>query len=114
LTTNGYVPDRGDAVWIAPNSREGRGKAGRFPALVISSSAYNGKVGLALLCPIIDRIKGYPFEVPIPARMKVSGAVLSDQVNSMDWRALDATLICRLPEATVSEVLRKAATLLSK
>jgi len=52
--------------------------------------------------------------VPIPARMKVSGAVLSDQMNSMDWRALDATLICRLPEATVSEVLRKAATLLSK
>ena len=53
-------------------------------------------------------------EVPIPARMKVSGAVLSDQVNSMDWRALDATLICRLREAAEPEVLRKAATLLSK
>ena len=97
-----------------PELPGGTRAGGRFPALVISSSAYNGKVGLALLCPIIDRIKGYPFEVPIPARMKVSGAVLSDQVKSMDWRALDATLICRLPEATVSEVLRKAATLLSK
>ncbi len=114
MTARGYVPDRGDAIWIAPNPREGHGQAERLPALVISSSAYNGKVGLALLCPIIDRIKGYPFEVPIPARMKVSGAVLSDQVKSMDWKALDAELICRLPEATVSEVLRKAATLLSK
>ena len=114
MTTNGYIPERGDAVWITPNPREGGEPAERLPALVISWSAYNGKVGLALLCPIIDRRKGYPFEVPIPARMKVSGAVLSDQVKSMDWRALDATLICRLPEATVSEVLRKAATLLSK
>ena len=114
MIPDGYVPDRGDAVWIAPNPREGGGQAERLPALVISSSAYNEKVGLALLCPIIVRLKGYPFEVPIPARMKVSGAVLSDQVKSMDWRALDATLICRLPEATVSEVLRKAATLLSK
>lgn len=114
MTTNGYVPDRGDAVWIAPNPREEGGPAGRLPALIISSSAYNGKVGLALLCPIIDRVKGYPFEVRIPARMKISGAVLSDQVKSLDWRALDATLICRLPEATVSEVLRKAAALLSK
>jgi len=114
LTTTGYVPDRGDAVWITPNPREGGEPAERLPALVLSWSAYNGKVGLALLCPIIDQRKGYPFEVPIPARMKVAGVVLSDQVRSMDWRALDATLICKLPEATVSEVLRKAATLLSK
>jgi mRNA interferase MazF len=46
--------------------------------------------------------------------MKVAGAVLSDEMKSLDWKALKAELICRLPEATVSEVLRKAAALLSK
>lgn len=27
--------------------------------------AYNRKVGLALLCPITSRVKGYPFEVAL-------------------------------------------------
>ena len=110
----GYIPERGDAVLITRNRKAGRDPEGRGPALVLSTAAYNGKVGLALLCPITDRVKGYPFEVPIPGNMKVTGAVLSDEVESMDWRALKTELICRLPEETVSEVLRKAAALLSK
>ena len=114
MTRRGYVPERGDAVRIAWNHKEGQHPEGRGVALVLSPAVYNGKVGLALLCPITDRVKGYPFEVPIPGSMKVTGAVLSDEVKSLDWRALKAELICRLPEATVSEVLRKAAALLSK
>jgi mRNA interferase MazF len=114
MTRSGYVPERGDAVRICANRQGGGGQAERRPALVLSLSAYNGKIGLALLCPIVDQGKGYPFEVPIPARMQISGAVLSDQVKSFNWRALDLELICRLPEETVLEVLRKAATLLSK
>ncbi len=109
-----YVPERGDAIWIAAGPREGAGEARRRPALVLSPATYNRKVGLALLCPITVRVKGYPFEVPIPARMKVSGAILSDQVKSHAWRTLKAELICRLPEATVGEVLRKASALLAK
>ena len=114
MTRRGYIPERGDAVRIAGNHQAGHDPEGRGVALVLSPAAYNGKVGLALLCPITDRVKGYPFEVPIPGNMKVTGAVLSDEVKSLDWKALEAELICRLPEATVSEVLRKAAALLSK
>lgn len=114
MSQSGYVPERGDAVWIATNDREGEGEAGRLPALVLSTSAYNGKVGLALICPITDRVKGYPFEVPIPGNAEVKGAVLSDEMRSTDWRAIRAERICRLPDATVSEVLRKASVLLMK
>ena len=114
MTRRGYIPERGDAVRIAWNHKEGHHPEGRGVALVLSPAAYNGKVGLALLCPITDRVKGYPFEVLIPGNTKVTGAVLSDEVKSLDWKALKAELICRLPEATVSEVLRKAAALLSK
>lgn len=67
-----------------------------------------------LLCPIIDRGKGYPFEVVIPMSLKVSVAVLSDQMKSLNWKALKLELICRLPKETVAEVLREASTLLSK
>ena len=59
-----------------------------------------------LLCPITSQVKAYPFEVVIPARLKVSGATLSDQVKSLDWRARKAESICRLPEFTVSEILQ--------
>ena len=114
MTRRGYIPERGDAVRIAWSHKAGHDPEGRGVALVLSPAAYNGKVGLALLCPITDRVKGYPFEVPIPGNIIVKGVVLSDEVKSLDWRALKAELICRLPEATVSEVLRKAAALLSK
>lgn len=107
-----YVPERGDAVWITLNPQAGHEQSGRRPALVVSPAAYNGKVGLALLCPITNQVKGYPFEVLIPARLKVSGAVLSDQVKSLDWRARRAELIGRIPESTISEVLQKVGVLL--
>ena len=108
-----YVPDRGDIVWITLNPQAGHEQAGRRPAVVISPTAYNSKVGLALLCPITNQVKGYPFEVRIPQALAVTGVVLADQVKSLDWRARKVELIGKLPEATVAEVLRKLGTLLS-
>ena len=108
-----YVPDRGDAVWIMLNRQAGHEQAGRRPALVLSPAAYNGKVGLAILCPITNQIKGYPFEVILPSGLAVTGAILSDQVKSLDWRARNASLICILPPATITEVLQKLTTLIS-
>jgi len=109
-----YVPRCGDVVWITLNPQAGHEEAGRRPAVVISPQSYNGKVGLAIFCPITSQIKGYPFEVLIPAGLPVAGAILSDQVKSLDWRARNAKLICTLPTETMSEVLQKLATLLSQ
>ena len=108
-----YVPDRGDAVWIALNPQAGHEQAGRRPAVILSPAAYNGRVGLAILCPITNQIKGYPFEVVLPPGLAVTGAILSDQVKSLDWRARTATFICTLPPATIAEVLQKLNTLVS-
>jgi len=109
----GYVPDRGDVVWISLSPQAGHEQAGRRPALVLSPQAYNGKVGLALLCPITSQIKGYPFEVRIPEGCPVTGAVLSDQIKSLDWKARKTELACRVPDTTTTEVLQKLDTLLS-
>ena len=107
-----YVPDRGDAIWINLNPQAGHEQSGRRPAIVLSPLAYNGKVGLAILCPITSQIKGYPFEVVIPSNIGVSGAILSDQVKSLDWRVREAELISKLPDATIAETMRKLGTLL--
>jgi mRNA interferase MazF len=79
-----YIPARGDIVWISLNPQAGHEQAGRRPALVISPVQYNKKVGLALLCPITSHVKGYPFEVLLPPSLPVNGAILSDQVKSLD------------------------------
>ena len=107
-----YIPNRGDIIWLAFNPQAGHEQAGRRPALVLSPAAYNSRVGLALLCPVTTRIKGYPFEVLLPEGLKIKGAVLSDQVKSLDWKIRQAELICSLPKAAVDDVLHKLNTLL--
>jgi mRNA interferase MazF len=107
-----YCPERGDVVWISFNPQAGHEQAGHRPALVLSPQSYNRMVGLAILCPITSQVKGYPFEVKIPEGLKVDGAILSDQVKSLDWRARKASRICALPEATVKQVLNKVGVLL--
>ena len=107
-----YIPKRGDAIWLEFNLQTGREQTGRRPAFVVSPAAYNGKVGLALLCPVTSRVKGYPFEVPIPEGLPVSGVVLSDQLKSLDWRKRRAELICELPESLTQEVKKKVEALI--
>src|SRR5437660_10329449 len=109
-----YVPERGDAVWITLDPQAGHEQAGRRPALVLSPSAYNRKVGLALFCPITSRVKGYPFEVTVPRGLAVAGVVLAAQVKNLDWRARRAEFVDRLPDADVSGALGLVMALLTK
>jgi mRNA interferase MazF len=108
-----YIPKCGDIVWITLNPQSGHEQSGRRPALVLSPISYNDKTGLAILCPITSIVKGYPFEVPLPEGLPVAGAILSDQVKSLDWRMINAELIRTLPAGIISEVLLKLNTLLS-
>ena len=109
-----YVPGRGDVVWVSLNPQAGHEQAGRRLALVVSPRAYSAKVGLAILCPITTKAKGYPFEVALPEGLEASGVVLADQVKSLDWRARRAALAGRVPTQTVREVLGKLGTLLAE
>lgn len=113
MVTPPRVPERGDAVWIDFNPQAGREQAGRRPAVVLSPGAYNGRVGLALLCPVTSQVKGYPFEVGIPDGLPVAGVILADQVKTLDWRRRNATLIAALPRETVAAVLRRVNALLA-
>lgn len=109
-----YVPRRGHLVWISMDPRAGHEQAGRRPAVVLSPKAYNNKAGLAVFCPLTSRVKGYPFEVLLPPGLPAAGAILSDQVKSLDWRARRTEYICALPAETIGEVLGKLRTLLNQ
>ncbi len=107
-----YIPVRGDAIWLNFNPQSGHEQSGRRPAFVISAAAYNNKVGLALVCPITNQRKGYPFEVEIPTGLSVSGSVLSDQIKSLDWRSRQAAFICKMPDHVTKEVIGKIDVLI--
>lgn len=108
-----YIPERGDVAWLDFQPQAGHEQSGRRPAVVLSPRSYNGKVGLALLCPITRRLKGYPFEVAVPSGCGVTGVVLSDHVNNLDWRARRAEFICRLPAPIIADVLARFAALIT-
>jgi mRNA interferase MazF len=107
-----YVPDRGDLVWLTFSPQAGHEQAGRRPALTLSPSYYNRRAGLALVCPITSKIKGYPFEVALPPELPISGVILSDQVRSMDWNARQTAFIAKAPPSVLTEVLSQLETLL--
>ncbi len=108
-----YVPDRGDIVWLAFTPQSGREQAGRRPALVLTPARYNDKSGLAVCCPVTSRVKGYPFEVALPAELPVTGVILADQVKSLDWRARGAMFACRAPDAALEDTLLTLGALLA-
>lgn len=110
--TRAYVPARGDLVWLQFSPQAGHEQSGRRPALVISPRDYNKKVGLALFCPITSKVKGYPFEVELPEGLEIHGAVLSDQIKSLDWRSRYAERLGVLPENIMKEVLARILTLI--
>ena len=107
-----YIPNRGDVIWINMTPQAGHEQAGSRPALVLSPHSYNAKVGLALFSPVTNQIKGYPFEVIIPEGFKVTGAILSDQVKSLDWKVRNAEFFDKIPESVTLEILTKLTTLL--
>ena len=108
------VPERGEVYWLELDPQSGREQRGRRPALILSPSVYNGKVGLAVCCPLTTQVKGYPFEVVIPSGLPAKGAVLADQVKSLDWRVRKARFLCRAPDAVVDDVLLKVGLLLGQ
>ena len=106
-----YVPERGDIVWLQFTPQAGHEQAGYRPALVISPRSYNRRVGLALFCPVSSQVKGYPFEVALPPGLKATGAILSDQVKSLDWRVRKAKRVCTVPGEIMEETIARILTL---
>jgi len=106
------VPDAGDVVWLTFDPQAGREQAGRRPALVLSPRIYNAKSGLALVCPITNQPKGYPFEVSVPSGHGATGVILADHVKSVDWKARRAEKLGHCTEEVIEEVRAKLAPLL--
>jgi mRNA interferase MazF len=106
------TPARGDLIWINFDPTQGHEQAGRRPALVLSHTRYNARTGLMLACPITSQIKGYPLEIMLPDHLKTKGAVLANQVKTLDWQARGFKRIETVPEELLEEVIDVLETLM--
>lgn len=105
-----YVPEAGDVVWLNFNPQAGREQAGHRPAVVLTPSAYNGRTGLMICCPMTTQIKGYPFEVLLSSQGGT--AALADHVKNLDWRARRAKRKGRISDTELAELRGKVRALI--
>ena len=105
-------PEQGDIIRIDFDPKMGHEQGKRRPALVLSDSAYNAKVGLCVVVPLTSKVKGYPFEVPMAKGMDVGGVALADQPRSVDFNARGFDAIEAAPQSVLDEALGKVAALL--
>lgn len=106
------TPDRGQIVWVSFNPQTGHEQAGRRPALVVSPAAYNGVSNCILVCPITSNTGPWPWKVMLPESGNIAGAVLVDQVKSIDAKARDVEPTGQaIDQSIMDDVLARLATL---
>ena len=107
-----YVPEAGDIVMMDFDPQAGREQAKRRPALVLTDQRYNRASGLAIVCPLTSKRKPYPFALPVTVG-QVEGAVLVDQLKSMDWAGRKAKFHSKAGPELVAKVRQYIAVLLA-
>ncbi len=105
MVTVKYIPQKGDFVVVTFNPQSGHEQKGRRPALVVSNNLFNKHTGFALVCPITNTNRKYPFHVAISKSTKLSGLVMVDQIKSIDYITRKVKFIDKAPSNILNEVL---------
>jgi mRNA interferase MazF len=100
-----YVPQKGDFVTVTFDPQSGHEQRGRRPALVVSNSLFNRHTGLAIVCPLTNTERSFPFHVAVVNDPNVTGFVMVEQVKSIDFHARKAKRIGRASDSVLEEVL---------
>lgn len=117
-----YIPKRGDLVHLNFSPSAGHEMAGRHYALIISHQPYSRESGMAIVCAITSRIRGYPYEVPLPSDLlplkkgvgRVSSVVIADAVRQIDYREREIEFVNAAPSELVEDVLDTLLTALEE
>ena len=82
-------------------------------ALGTSPYGYHARTPYIVICPITSNLKPYPFKVILPDGLPIKGAVLVDQVKSVDRWARGCDVVGRVPEDVMADIRGRLASLLS-
>lgn len=79
----------------------------------MTTADYHRHSRLAVVCPITNRERGWPFEVKLPAGLPVQGVVLVDHLRSIDREVRKLKVIGQAPGSVLEEIDARLAPLLS-
>src|SRR3990172_4428479 len=96
-----YVPKQGDFVILSFDPQSGHEQKGRRPALVVSTTLFNKHTGLAMVCPITNTFRNFPFHVEVPAESSVKGYIMAEQVKSIDYASRRMKFVEKAARSTV-------------
>ncbi|MDQ7068479.1 MAG: type II toxin-antitoxin system PemK/MazF family toxin [Sulfurimonas sp.] len=82
----------------------GHEQQGRRPALVISNEIFNKHVGLAIVCPITNRDRNFPFHIAVDSD-KLTGFIMTEQIKSIDYRSRKVKFVGTLDDDVMAKVL---------
>lgn len=104
------TPDRGDILQLAFDPASGREMKGNHFCLVVSPRAFNDRFKLAMVCPVsggaVEAARSAGFLVSLMGHgLRTDGQIHAHQIKSLDWASRQATLVERVPEQLVQEVL---------
>ncbi len=100
-----YVPKQGDIITITFDPQSGHEQKGRRPALVVSKDLFNRSTGFAIVCPLTNTDRGFPFHVPVPENSSLTGFIMVEQIKSVDFRTRRAKRIKRASDELLANVL---------
>ena len=100
-----YIPEKGDFVILTFDPQSGHEQKGRRPALVISNRLFNRHTGLAVVCPVTNTKRGFPFHVPVPGDSALTGFIMVEQVKSVDFVSRRVHFVEHAPQDTLDAVL---------
>lgn len=98
------IPAPGDIVWVDLDPVRGTEQSGTRPALVVSSRNVHAFSNRSMICPITSNVDEWPTKVRLPDGMQIKGAVLADQVRSVDRTKRGFRLIEKAPDAVLADV----------
>ena len=100
-----YIPKKGDFIAVTFDPQSGHEQKGRRPALVVSNDLFNQHTGLAIVCPITNTDRKFPFHIAIDTSSNVKGFIMAEQVKSIDFQSRKAKRIGRISDELLTEVL---------
>lgn len=100
-----YIPRKADFITVTLDPQSGHEQKGRRPALVVSNTLFNRHTGLAIVCPLTNTDRQFPFHIAVVGNPKVTGFIMVEQVKSIDFRTRKAKHIGKASGGLLDEVL---------
>ncbi|MCL2003795.1 MAG: type II toxin-antitoxin system PemK/MazF family toxin [Oscillospiraceae bacterium] len=96
---------QGDIIKLNLSPTAGHEQSGYRPAVVVSNDFAISKTNVTYVAPITNTARCFPLHVPLDERTQTTGEILCEQVKAVDLHARPFTLVERLPDDLLQQVL---------